>query len=208
MANAHKAEEVKKEAGLTASKSSKSKRLIFIVAGLWVGIFLGLGAILALVLSGAISLGGPDAVGVGPLAKYEEGSLANDFELQNLQGERVRLSDLRGKVLALNFWATWCVPCVQEMPMFQAYSEQYPGFTMIGIDQAEGLAKVNPFVENMGITYPILLDLNSKVGQTYKVSMLPTTFFIDDEGMIRFRHIGMMSQDQFQYYLRTLEVIE
>lgn len=189
-------------------KNPKSKKLILVVAGLWVGILLGVGAIVAMALSGMISLGGSSASGGAPLARYEEDSLANDFELENLQGEQVRLSDLRGNVVVLNYWATWCIPCVEEMPMFEAYSEQYPGFTMIGINQAEGPAKVAPFVENMGLTYPILLDLNSKVSQAYKVYMLPTTFFIDEEGMIRFRHIGIMSQDQFQYYLRTLGAIE
>lgn len=193
---------------MAEKKSPKSKKLILIVAGLWVGILLGVGAIVAMALTGMISLGGSSASGAVPLARFEEGSLANDFELENLQGESVRLSDLRGEVVVLNFWATWCVPCVEEMPMFDAYAEQYPSFTMIGIDQAEGLAKVAPFVENMGLTYPVLLDLNSKVSQAYKVYMLPTTFFIDEEGMIRFRHFGIMSQDQFQYYLRTLGAIE
>lgn len=193
---------------MAVKKGSKSKNLIIIVAGLWIGIFIGLGVIVALVLSGTISLGSSNSVDTAPLARLEEGALANDFQLESLQGEQVRLSDLRGKVVALNFWATWCIPCIEEMPMFQAYSEEYPNFVMIGIDQAEGKDKVSPFIEKMGLTYPILLDLNSKVSQSYKVFMLPTTFFIDEEGLIRFRHFGIMTQDQFSYYLRTLGAIE
>lgn len=192
----------------TASKTAKSKNLVIAVVGLWIGIFLGVIILVALVLTGTISLGGSSGPEYAPLAKLENGSLANDFELENLEGEWVRLSDLRGKVVVINFWATWCVPCVEEMPMFEAYSGQYTSFVMIGIDQEEGGDKVRPFIANMGITYPILLDQNAKVSQAYKVFMLPTTFFIDEEGMIRFRHYGIMSQDQFTYYLRTLGAIE
>jgi peroxiredoxin len=200
---------LQKEIKLAAKKSSKTKKLIVVVVVVWIGIFIGVGAIIALVLSGTIQLGGSNtAEGVAPLARLEEGSLANDFTLNDLEGGNIRLSDLRGKPVVLNYWATWCVPCVEEMPMFQAYSEQYSNFTMIGINQAEGIDKVAPFVERMGLTYPVLLDLNSKVSQAYKVFLLPTTFFIDEEGMIRFRHYGIMTQDQFQYYLRTLGAVE
>lgn len=194
---------------MATQKSSNSNKLIIVVIGLWIGIFVGVGVIVALVLSGTISLGGSNtADGAAPLARLEEGSLANDFTLDNLKGEKIRLSDLRGKPVVLNYWATWCVPCIEEMPMFQAYSERYPNFMMIGVNQAESLELVSPFIERMGLTYPILLDLNSKVSQAYKVFLLPTTFFIDEEGMIRFRHYGIMTQDQFQYYLRTLGAIE
>jgi len=200
---------LQKEIKLSAKKNSKTKKLIVVIVAVWIVIFVGVGAIIALVLSGTIQLGGANtAEGVAPLARLEEGSLANDFELGDLKGGSIRLSDLRGKPVVLNYWATWCGPCIEEMPMFQAYSEQYSNFTMIGINQAEGIDKVAPFVERMGLTYPVLLDLNSKVTQAYKVFLLPTTFFIDEEGMIRFRHYGIMTQDQFQYYLRTLGAVE
>lgn len=189
-------------------KSAKPKNLLIVVVGLWIGIFLGVGAVVVLVLTGRISLGGSTAPEYAPLAKLEDGSLANDFELQNLEDGTTRLSDLRGKVVVVNFWATWCIPCIEEMPMFQSYSDQYPQFVMVGIDQEEGLEQVSGFISKMGITYPILLDSNSKVSESYRVLILPTTFFIDEEGMIRFRHFGIMSQDQFVYYLNTLGVIE
>jgi peroxiredoxin len=193
---------------LADKKSAKPKNLLIVVVGLWIGIFLGVGAVVVLVLTGRISLGGSTAPEYAPLAKLEDGSLANDFELQNLEDGTTRLSDLRGKVVVVNFWATWCIPCIEEMPMFQSYSDQYPQFVMVGIDQEEGLEQVSGFISKMGITYPILLDSNSKVSESYRVLILPTTFFIDEEGMIRFRHFGIMSQDQFVYYLNTLGVIE
>ncbi len=189
-------------------KKKPSKKLLIAVLGLWLGILLGAVIIVVLVLNGYISLGAPDLPGAPPLAKLENGSLANDFELENLSGEKVRLSDLRGKVVVVNFWATWCIPCVDEMPSFQEIQDQFPDFVMIGIDQKEGTDQVKTFLEGKGINYQILLDYNGKVSGSYKVFMLPTTFFVDAEGMIRFRHYGIMTPDQMAYYLRTLGVIQ
>ncbi len=185
-------------------KKSAPKKLLLAVILLWVAIFLALAVIVALVLTGKISLGGSSGPQYAPLAKYEEGALANDFELDDANNGKQRLSNLRGKVVVINFWATWCVPCLEEMPMFQAYSEEYPQIAMLGIDQAESQEQVAPYLSKMGITYPILLDTNAKVSESYKIAMLPTTIFVDEQGMIRFRHYGIMSQDQFQYYLRKL----
>lgn len=190
------------------NRKTKSKNLLIVVVSMWLIIFIALGVGVYLVLSGKINLGGDGDFQAAPLAKLENGSLANDFELQDVSGSSIRLSDLRGRVVVINYWATWCVPCVHEMPMFDSYASQYPQFIMLGIDEEESPEKVGPFVEKMGMGYTILLDINGKVAHNYKISMLPTTFFIDEDGMIRFRHIGSMSQEQLAYYLRTLGVIE
>ena len=182
--------------------------LLKVVIGLWIGIFLGALVLVGLVLTGKVSLGSSAEPGFPPLAKIESGSLANDFQLVDLDGSTLQLSEFRGKVVVINFWATWCIPCLQEMPMFEAYSSQYPAVEVLGIDQAESHDQVAPFIERMGLTYPILLDLNAKVSELYKVSLLPSTFFVDQEGMIRFRHYGIMSQDQLEYYLDTLGGLE
>jgi len=189
-------------------KNKPTKKLIFIVLGLWLAILSGAIIIVVLVLNGYISLGAPDLPGAPPLAKLENGSLANDFALENLNAEQMRLSDLRGKVVVVNFWATWCIPCVEEMPSFQEFQDQYPDMVMIGIDEKEGIDQVSNFLEGKGIDYPILLDYNAKVGGSYNVFMLPSTFFIDQAGMIRFRHYGIMTPDQMAYYMRTLGVIQ
>jgi len=193
---------------LADKKKSNQKSLLIVIIGLWIGILLGVVVIVGLVLTGKINLGGSTEQEFAPLAKLEDGSLANDFELDRLDGRRLRLSDLRGQVVVVNFWATWCVPCIEEMPMFQSYSERYPQFTLLGIAQQESAEQVTPYVERMGISYPVLLDLNAKVTESYKVFMLPTTIFVDQEGMIRYRHYGIMSQDQLMHYLRTLGAIE
>ncbi len=189
-------------------KKSKSKNLLIVVIGLWIGIFLGVAVIVVLVINGSISLGGNSDQQLPALAKMEDGSPANDFELENLEGGKTRLSDLRGKVVVANYWATWCGPCVDEMPMFETYAGQYPNFVMLGIDEEESMDEVKSFLSEMDITYPILLDKNAKVAEAYKVFMLPSTFFIDEEGIIRYRHYGVMSQEQFTYYLESLGVLE
>ena len=189
-------------------KKKSTKKLIIAVLGLWLTILFGAVIIVVLVLNGYISLGAPDLPVNPSLAKFENGSLANDFTLENLKGEQMRLSDLRGQVVVVNFWATWCIPCLEEMPSFQEFKNQYPDFVMIGIDQEEDADLVRTFLEGRGIDYQILLDYNGKVSGSYKVFMLPTTFFIDQDGMIRFRHYGIMTPDQMAYYLRTLGVIQ
>ncbi len=190
------------------AEKRNSKKLVFIVLGLWVVILAGAGIVAWVLIRNSSSFTVAEEGGAPILAKLENGSLANDFALENLKGEQVRLSDLRGKVVVVDFWATWCGPCVEEMPYFQEFQKNYPNFVMLGIDQAESAEKVSSFLEGKGIEYPILLDYNSKVAGSYKVFMLPSTFFIDADGMIRFRHYGIMTPDQLAYYLRTLGVIQ
>src|SRR5260221_9610151 len=115
------------------------------------------------------------------------GNLAPDFELPALDGKRLKLSDLRGKAVLLNFWATYCGPCKIEMPWFVELQKEYgpQGFQIVGVamDDAstEDIAK---FAKEMGVNYPILLGQES-VGQSYGgVSVLPTTFFLDRDGQL------------------------
>ena len=91
--------------------------------------------------------------------------------------------------------------------MFQEYQEKYPDLVMIGINEEETADQVRTFLEKMPLTYYMLLDPDTKVAADNRVMLLPTTIFIDEKGEIRFRHYGIMSEDQFEYYLQTLGVI-
>jgi len=123
------------------------------------------------------------------------GFVAPDFDLPAVVGPDMTLTELRGKPVVLNFWATWCPPCRAEMPYFEAVSRNYAGqVAVIGIDQGETLEQVITFATSVGVTYPLLLDLDSRISRTYQVHALPTTFFIDRHGVVREVHTGIISQ--------------
>lgn len=113
------------------------------------------------------------------------GFLAPDFTLQTHTGEALRLSDLRGRPVVLNFWASWCGPCRIETPHFQAFSEQYADeLVVVGVNQQESTAVIADFAAEFGLTYPLLVDASGEINRTYAVFGLPTTLFIDAEGVI------------------------
>ena len=137
------------------------------------------------------------------------GNSAPDFELQNIEGNSVKLSDLRGKVVGINFWATWCAPCVYEMPMFQEMYEEYsPDLEILAINNQESKDVVLPFLEEMGLSYEILYDPEAEVALKFQVIGFPTTYFVDREGVIRAVHVGVMNEDQFRDYMEELGVIK
>lgn len=127
---------------------------------------------------------------------------APDFELENLNSERIRLSQLRGKPVILNFWATWCAPCVIEMPIIQRSYEKYPGqFYVLAINAGEPQLKVERFVEDIGLTFDVLLDPGGAIQDLYRIRGYPTSYFVDAEGIIRITHIGTLTADQLAEYL-------
>lgn len=121
----------------------------------------------------------------------EKGQLAPDFTLQNMQGEEVTLSDLRGKRVVLNFWATWCPPCEAEMPHMQKYYEQYKkedNVEIIGVNLTyanEKVERVEQFLKSYNISFPILLEQNEMVAQQYQIITIPSTYMIDTKGKIQ-----------------------
>lgn len=115
-----------------------------------------------------------------------------DFELENLEGKTESLSDYLGKVVFLNFWATWCGPCRIEMPSMESlYSDMKDdGLVILGINLRETREQVNDFRNKYGLTFPLLLDRRSEVGLMYGASAIPTTYIIDRGGMIIARTVG------------------
>ncbi|HXJ90544.1 MAG TPA: TlpA disulfide reductase family protein [Candidatus Binatia bacterium] len=125
-----------------------------------------------------------------------------DFTLADLQGKAWRLGDLKGKVVLVNFWATWCPPCRKEMPDLQALYDKYKdqGFVVLSISD-EDAAKVAPFVAERKITYPVLLDPGRKVNEAFVVEGIPKSFVYDREGKLVAQSIDMRTRSQFQEML-------
>lgn len=122
------------------------------------------------------------------------GFRAPDFELQDMSGQSVRLSALRGKPVLLNFWASWCPPCREELPELQEFFTQYGQMIyVIGISWNDRLENIQEFLSQYGVTYTNLLDPNGKVFVLYGLTGLPTSFFIDEVGIIRGKWLGSMS---------------
>ena len=133
------------------------------------------------------------------------GRTAPDFELPSLDGKNLKLSDLRGKAVLLNFWATYCGPCKIEMPWFVELQKQYgpQGFQIIGVAMDDASTEeITKFAKDMGVNYPILLGKES-VGQSYGgVSVLPTTFFLDRDGKLIAREFGLQSRSVFVDHIK------
>jgi len=152
----------------------------------------------SLVVIGAAIVGGfwiwvsavpVDATTGGLIPSPREGFLAPEFTLESLSGDQISLSDMRGKVVVLNLWASWCPPCRAEMPALQrVYQENHErGLEVLAVNitAQDNLAAVEAFVQEFNLTFPILLDTSGKVGKAYIMRAFPTTFFIDQEGVIQ-----------------------
>lgn len=131
-------------------------------------------------------------------SKLEVGKKAPDFVLTDINGEKFQLSDYEGKGVILNFWATWCKPCEREMPYM---NEQYDGFKAEGVEIAavnigESEVVVNQFVDKYDLKFPILIDESQEVVQAYGVDPLPTTFLINEEGIVEKVHLGEIPNEE------------
>jgi peroxiredoxin len=130
----------------------------------------------------------------GQIPAPQTGFLAPDFELKTPAGDSVKLSDLRGKAVLVNLWATWCPPCRAEMQtieeVYNEYKEQ--GFTVLAVNMTyqDSPLEIMPFVESQGLTYPILLDETGDIAKAYQLKSLPSSYFIDRNGMINEVVIG------------------
>ncbi len=115
------------------------------------------------------------------------GTVAEDFHLTDLRGNEQSLSQYRGKVVLVNFWATWCKPCTTEMPAMQATYDKLreKGFVVLAINELEDVAKVREHIKQHGHTFPVLMDRDNKVANQFGVFGLPVSVFIDEKGTVR-----------------------
>jgi len=121
---------------------------------------------------------------------------APDFTLIDLDGNAVHLKDFRGKVVFLNFWATWCPPCRIEMPEMEELYQEYKDkdVAIIGVDLRESESSVKSFVEENGYSWTFVIDSTGEVARDYMVTLIPSSFFIDGDGIIRALQVGAMSK--------------
>jgi peroxiredoxin len=141
---------------------------------------------------------------VGPAP--QPGEAAPLFLLSDLQGQEVGLAQHRGQPVILNFWATWCAPCIFEMPELQSAYEAHreDGLVILGLNRDEEQAVVSDFLADdltINIDFPILLDEQAIVADSYGVLNMPTTYFIDAEGIVSAVHRGPLTQAQIDAYL-------
>jgi cytochrome c biogenesis protein CcmG/thiol:disulfide interchange protein DsbE len=165
-------------------------------------------AVAALVLLGAAcSSSKPAAAAKEEAAKTAKGSKpAPEFALQDANGQTVKLSDFKGKVVLLDFWATWCGPCKIEIPWFIEFQRKYKdqGFTVIGVSLDEdGWKAVKPFIEQSKMNYPVLIGSDELASKFGGVDVLPTTFVIDKQGQIIATHQGLTSKDEFEDAIKS-----
>ena len=121
-----------------------------------------------------------------------EGQQAPDFALKSSTGENLRLSEYRGDVVMINFWATWCGPCRQEMPLLDELYTRYQrvGFNLLGVNIDDDSRKAMKMVSELGVNFPVLFDARKEVSKLYEVEAMPVTVLVDREGTVRHVHHG------------------
>ena len=121
-----------------------------------------------------------------------EGQPAPDFALKSSTGENLRLSEYRGDVVMINFWATWCGPCRQEMPLLDELYTRYErvGFNLLGVNIDDDSRRAMQMIDDLGVNFPVLFDSRKEVSKLYEVEAMPVTVLVDREGNVRYVHHG------------------
>jgi len=151
---------------------------------------------LSLILLASLSIGI-----AGPASAAADAGPAPNFTLKSLGGKNLKLSELAGNVVLINFWASWCGPCREEMPLLNALHKKYQplGFTVLGVNVEEQADNARGFLNDFPVDFPVLLDSNNRVSKLYKVIAMPTTVVVDRDGNMRFLHKGYKPGDEKKY---------
>ena len=163
-----------------------------------------IGLLLAVLLAALVLLAG--CLSGAQAAPPKVGESAPDIAFTTLEGRPMKLSELRGQVVLLNFWATTCPPCRAEMPALQSVYAQVKdqGGVVVAIDQREAPETVQRFVDEFQLTFPVSIDSTGGIFARYGVQFIPTTFVVDKQGVVRFMKVGEMDQDTIRRYFTTL----
>jgi peroxiredoxin len=161
-----------------------------------------------LMMSGLVVVGCSSSPKSGtPEAEHLDRKAAPNFTLVDAKGAKVTLADYKGKVVLLNFWATWCGPCKVEIPWFMEFNKTYKdrGLAVLGVSlDDDGWKSVKPYLAEKKIDYTVVVG-NDAVSKSYgDVDSLPTTFIIDRDGRIAFMHTGLVGKDMYETEIRTL----
>ena len=129
------------------------------------------------------------------------GQPAPDFALKSSTGEHLRLSEYRGDVVMINFWATWCGPCRQEMPLLDELYSRYQrvGFNLLGVNIDDDSSRAIAMINELGVSFPVLFDVHKDVSRLYEVDAMPVTIIVDREGNIRYVHQGYKPGYELKY---------
>jgi len=138
---------------------------------------------------------------VAPVLAGDATGPAADFSLPARNGDAVSLRGLKGQVVLINFWATWCGPCRKEMPILEQIQKKYAplGFTLLGVNVEEDTTMMEAFLKDVPVTFPILLDPANGISKLYNVSAMPSTVIVDRKGNIRYIHQGYQAGDESKY---------
>jgi peroxiredoxin len=143
-----------------------------------------------------------------PAASIAPGAPAPAFQLHSAASTDVSLNDLKGQVVLINFWASWCGPCRQEMPVLEQLYRKYKaaGFTLIGVNVEPKSGDAEGFLKSTPVSFPILFDPDSKVSRLYEVTGMPSTVIVDRAGKVRYIHHGYKPGEESEYLdqIRTL----
>lgn len=134
---------------------------------------------------------------------------APDFTLKSQKGDNLKLSELRGKVILINFWASWCGPCRQEMPVLNELYQHYRSldFTVLGVNVEQNSDKAESLLKEIPVSFPILFDNHNQVSKLYNVKGMPSTVLVDRDGNVRYTHIGYQAGTENEYQSKIRELI-
>lgn len=134
---------------------------------------------------------------------------APDFTLKSRSGENLKLSEYRGDVVMINFWASWCAPCRQEMPLLEELYKKYNdlGFTLLAVNVEEDSSKADDLLGEVLVTFPVLFDNTNKVSKLYNVVAMPSTVIVDRDGNMRYLHRGYLPGYEEEYNKQVKELI-